>query len=74
MDVIFAIMTINLIGTHAERMESGVSISPKFHSLDGSDAFHFPVAICTAMNIGPSNIDVVKVDEISSAQVSLELY
>ncbi|KAI6754309.1 hypothetical protein HG530_012823 [Fusarium avenaceum] len=73
MNIVFSVLAVRLIRTHTERMESGISIPPQLESLDCAYALYFAEAICTTMNIGPDNVDIVEIDQILPTQISLKL-
>ncbi|KAF4457864.1 hypothetical protein F53441_303 [Fusarium austroafricanum] len=73
-DIIFPVLAIRLVRAHAERVESGISISPQLEPLDRTYSLYFAEAICTAMDIGPNNVDIVEIDQVLPAQISLKLY
>jgi hypothetical protein len=73
MNIILSVLAIRLVRTHTERMESGISIPPQLKPLDCAYALYFAEAICTAMDIGPDNVDIVEINQILPTQISLKL-
>lgn len=74
LDKVLLVTTISIdtIGKHGERVCRAVLISPELEALYCSDAFDTPKRVCTAVSIGPDDIDIETVDQIFSPQVSLE--
>jgi hypothetical protein len=72
-DIVFSILTIRLIREYTERVESSISIPPQLKPLDCTYAPHLAKAVCTSMNIGPDNVDIVEIDQVLPAQIPLEL-
>lgn len=54
-------------------MEGGVSVPPKLEPLNGTDALDLAEAVGAALQVGPNYVDVVKVHQVLSPQVALEL-
>jgi hypothetical protein len=54
-------------------VEGGIPVPPHFEPLDRAYALDFAEAISAAVDVGPYDVDVEEVDEISSAKIALEL-
>lgn len=72
-NIILSVLAIRLIGTHAEGVESRISIPPQLESLNRTDPLHLAEAICATMDVCPNDVDVIEINQVLSAQISLKL-
>lgn len=66
-NVILAVLVVRLIGQDAQGVEGGVSVPPKLEPLNGTDALDLAEAVGAALQVGPNNVDVVKVHQVLSS-------
>lgn len=66
-NVILAVLVVRLIGQDAQGVERGVSVPPKLEPLNGTDALDLAEAVGAALQVGPNNVDVVKVYQVLSS-------
>ena len=74
MNVIFAILAVGLVGKNTEGVKSGVAITPHLQTLNGTNALDFSKAIITSVEVCPCDIDIVEIDKIPPAQITLKLH
>lgn len=72
-NVILAVVVVRLVGQDAQRVKGGVSVPPKLEPLNSTDALDLAEAVGAALQVGPNHVDVVKVHQVLSSQVALEL-
>lgn len=71
--MVISILTIRLVRAYTKRVKGSISVTPQLEPLNCAYSLHLAKAVRTSMNVCPDNVDIVKVDQVLPAQISLEL-